>query len=179
MWKQSLTSSPLPGPKSSQLLTAAQTDPKQWVLWKAHPPVLFFLLRMTLDGVEYILVTSGQLPWLCLLPASCAPPAYLRRGRGRNRPWSCTSTAQQQLKHGCVFNVVLVTNLKQYHVGCCEENLLHPSQTQYNLHPLLHTICIILRSYSMQDVSISHFPILCHVHRYSCSLWSFLRIGVH
>lgn len=85
MWKQSLTSSPLPGPKSSKLLTTGQTDPKQWLVWKAHPPVLFFCWGWHWMVWNIPLVTLGQPPWPCLLPASCAPPAYLRRGRVRNR----------------------------------------------------------------------------------------------
>lgn len=35
----------------------------------------------------------------------------------------------------------------QHHEGCYGERSLHPSQTQFNLHPVFHTIHIMLRSY--------------------------------
>ena len=49
------------------------------------------------------------------VPASLLPtPLLLAKGQReeQRRFWYCMSTAQQQLKHWCVTNAVLVTNLK-------------------------------------------------------------------
>lgn len=83
-----------------------------------------------------ILACWSQLSWPCALPASCPSQTTCCGGRVRNRqPWFCVSTIWQQLKHRCVINTVLVTNLNHSIVQpALERAELHPSQTQHMGH---------------------------------------------
>lgn len=60
-----------------------------------------------------------------------SPPRPFAGGQGRRkrpwRSWHCVSTPH--LKHWCVTNTVLVTNLK-YNTVCCYEEKKAPSQTK-------------------------------------------------
>lgn len=60
------------------------------------------------------LVSLGQPSQLCLLPASCPHPAYLLGGQSdkQRKHRHCAGTVHQYLKHQCVINTVLVTNVK-------------------------------------------------------------------
>ena len=55
------------------LLTDAQLVPLPLL-----PPV--DILDMTSHGMEYPVAQLGQLPWLCPVPTSCAPPAFSLAG---------------------------------------------------------------------------------------------------
>ena len=94
-------------PMSSQSPSSRPPHPSQL------PPVLLF--SMTSYGLEYPWASLGQLSQLCPLPASCAPPASLLAGQYEKlkSPWLRISTAQQQLKHQCVINVILILNPKR------------------------------------------------------------------
>lgn len=99
MQRQSLT--------TSHQQTNAQPVPKQQLLCRDLPtPTPGLLLSMTLCGMEYPLVHSGHLSPPHSLPASCPPSAYSLWSQNKKQ------TAQQQLKHCCVINAILVTNLK-------------------------------------------------------------------
>lgn len=56
----------------------------------------------------------GQLSQHHPLPSSCIPPAYSLAGQYEKlkNPWLSISTAQQQLKHRCVINIILTLNPK-------------------------------------------------------------------
>lgn len=81
------TSRPMPGqcPSNSHLgsqtLSPLPSPPPTFLL-----PLLQFLL------LSIPLVSSGQLSWLCRLPASCPPPACLLGKRGR-KPLHCLVVA--------------------------------------------------------------------------------------
>lgn len=99
MQRQSLT--------TSHQQTNAQSVPKQQLLCRDLPtPTPGLLLSMTLCGMEYPLVHSCHLSPPRSLPASCPPSAYSLWSQSEKQ------TAQQQLKHCCVMNAILVTNLK-------------------------------------------------------------------
>lgn len=68
---------------------------------------------------------SGQLSYLCPLPASFIPLAYLlgeQSGKVR-KPWYCGSTDQQQPKHWCVINSLLITNWKHSRIWAAAEEI--------------------------------------------------------
>lgn len=153
--------------RAQQLLGKSNT-----IVLRVPQPVL---LSRTLRG--------GDIPLRSLRPLS-RPPASSLAGSSRSRKgFDCVSTALRQLNIGVLSPLLSSKSKTRHDTHYCEENLLHPSQTQYNLRPLLHTICIILRSYSIQDISINHHQPLPHplscAQIYSHSLRAILRIGVH
>lgn len=83
------------------------------------------------------LVSGGQLSPLCPLPAPWPPPAYSLWGaeQEQRRPWRCTSTAQEQLKHCCVINTGLVADLQHSTVRAAVKKMnslpAKPSTTVY------------------------------------------------
>ena len=62
------------------LLTDAQLVPEQRSTpSRPTPPSLYTGHDVTWYGIP-LLTSLGQLPWLCPLPTSCAPPAFLLAG---------------------------------------------------------------------------------------------------
>ena len=77
------------------------------------PPPSFFFPQLIYWAWRHMvwnspLASLGQLSWLCPLPASCAS------GRAWNAKKSLASIniTQQQLKHQCVINIILMLNPK-------------------------------------------------------------------
>ena len=72
-------------------------------------------------------------------------------------PWLCAVTAQQQLKHRCVINIILILNPKHtapYQIIGRKPTLSPPKWRQYLF--LLLYIYVMLRSYTLQYVLINH-----------------------
>lgn len=79
---------------------------KQWLLPPQNPPSLSsYCWARHYRECTRPLVYLGQ---LCPLPTSCSPSAYLlgRQSWEKRQPGQHASTAQQQLKLGCVFTVL-------------------------------------------------------------------------
>ena len=80
------------------------------------------------------MVSWGQLSWLCPLPASCPPPAYLLGGAAWEKDkaltlWAhCSAIAKTLVCHQQCFSH---KSKAQYLTGCSEENELQLSQTQH------------------------------------------------
>lgn len=63
---------------------------------------------------DILLVSLGQLSWLCPLLTSSPPLDYWPLGVELGRePWCWASPAQQQPEHGCAINTVLATRAKR------------------------------------------------------------------
>ena len=54
------------------------TQPAQAAIPYPHFPVP--ILDVTSHGMEYTIGSLGQVPWLCPVPTSCAPPAFSLAG---------------------------------------------------------------------------------------------------
>lgn len=64
----------------------AQSVPKQQLLWeKSHQSKLDTVLLFIIMLWNISLVSLGQLPSLCPLPASCTPPAYSLWGQSEKQ----------------------------------------------------------------------------------------------
>lgn len=79
------------------------------------------------------LASLGQLPWLCPLPASHAPPATSKAGHHEElkSSWLSVSTAQHQGNHQCVVNIVSILNPKHSTVSATGKKITSiPSKTR-------------------------------------------------
>lgn len=93
----------------------------------SHPPSTFLLLSPSCYCCTWHhilwdkpLDCLGHLSRLSSHSASCARPASLLAGQRemQKRPWLSVSTSQQQLKHWCVTNTVLIMNSKASNNKC-------------------------------------------------------------
>lgn len=116
---------------------------KQWLLPPQNPPSLSsYCWAWHYRECNRPLVNLGQ---LCPLPTSCSPSAYLlgRQSWEKRQPGQHASTAQQQLKLGCVFTVLEQPNHSiicgcayvavHSSYGCYEQNYFHPRQIRYSI----------------------------------------------
>ena len=80
--------------------------------WDNSPQFICSAWRHMVRNIP--LVSLGQLPWLYPFPASCASPASLLAGQYEKlkSPWLRVSTAQEELKHQHVINIILIPSPK-------------------------------------------------------------------
>ena len=105
------------------------------------------------------LASLGQLSWVCPLPAPAAPPACSLAGQSEKpkSPWPGVNTALQQLKHQHVISalLILIQNIAPYQLLWGNINSVLTG-TRTDIHPLFHTIYVMLRLHSVQYILINH-----------------------
>lgn len=100
----------------------------------------------------------SQLSQLCVLPTSCIPPAYLLSQRVQNQKlWHCASTVQQEQKHWCVTNTIVVINLKQSTVWVAMKKI------NFQPRPLQSSLLISYQLCTIRYILINHNSSCCPV----------------
>ena len=96
------------------LPTDAQLVPKQRSSDPSQPHSPQFMYWTWCHMARNIALASlGQLSWLCPLPTSCAPPAFLLAGHEKlKNPWLGLNATGDNWKHQCVINILLILNPK-------------------------------------------------------------------
>lgn len=130
----------------------------------SHSPWIFYCWSW------YHMVWNILLSCLCVLPTPRISPACLLGGPkwGREGLEALQSSAITK-RLVCYQHCFSHKSKPQYHTGYYEENEFHPGQNQCNFQPLLHTLCLVFRKYTIQYVLINHhLPIAIpwHIHRY-------------
>lgn len=104
-----------------------------WLPFPVTPPV--YILGMEFCGVEYSFGSSGQLSWMCSIPASCALPCWQSMGK-----WKVLNLGQALLSNNPnipVLSTLFPTKSKTQHwtsIHCWTKKKLIPSQTKPGQH---------------------------------------------
>lgn len=107
--------------------------------WAASPPrttpLSFMLFHMMSYGMNIPLASLRQLSWfspfqLLVLSPSPSLSGQYKKLKNWNVLGSAVNTAQQQLKHWCIINIVFLLKPKHSNIPDTEENQLCPSWNQ-------------------------------------------------